>query len=120
MKKCKYCQEEHNLKGFICRVCKDGLYRYNMTRIDQINLYKSQDGKCALCEKQLIMFSGTSSSSGNIDHCHKTNKVRGILCHQCNTFLGYFEKKIHLEKLEKYICVSPSLVMAPDLESGIT
>ena len=105
MKKCKYCQEEHNLSGFICRVCKDGLYRYKMTRIEQLSLYESQDKKCALCDKLLEMFKGSSANSGNIDHCHKTNKVRGILCHQCNTFLGYLEKKIPIEKLEQYICL---------------
>lgn len=39
-----------------------------------------QDGKCAMksCPNRAI----------HIDHDHKTGKVRGILCRQCNSVLG--------------------------------
>jgi hypothetical protein len=31
-----------------------------------------------------------------VDHCHSTNKVRGILCDLCNTALGKFHDDVNL------------------------
>jgi hypothetical protein len=30
----------------------------------------------------------------NIDHCHTTGKVRGLLCNGCNTGIGMFKESI--------------------------
>jgi hypothetical protein len=39
-----------------------------------------------------------------IDHCHKTGRVRGILCANCNTFLGRVEKDSELiDGLQRYM-----------------
>ena len=39
-----------------------------------------------------------------IDHCHSTNKVRGVLCNNCNTALGLVGDNISvLEKMIKYL-----------------
>jgi hypothetical protein len=103
MKNCKHCGTEHNLRGKECRVCKDGMFRYKMTRNDMLQLHESQNKQCALCEKELAMFNGGSYNSGNIDHCHTSGKVRGILCHQCNTFIGYLEQKVPLDKIQFYL-----------------
>lgn len=35
----------------------------------------------------------------NIDHCHKTNKVRGMLCNSCNMALGQLGDS--LERIER-------------------
>ncbi len=44
-----------------------------------------QNHACAICrkkpERRLLC----------VDHCHKTGKVRGLLCSQCNAALGSFE-----------------------------
>lgn len=47
---------------------------------------KSQKGKCAICGKKFI------KNKPHIDHCHKTNKARGLLCLTCDTGLGHIEK----------------------------
>lgn len=102
MKTCKYCGVEHDIRGYSCRVCKNGLYRYKMTRLDMISLHEKQNKKCAICEKELELF--IDRKGGFIDHCHKTNKVRGILCFSCNTLLGYIENNLHLyEKIKNYL-----------------
>ena len=52
----------------------------------------AQDGRCATC--------GVSDPAGRgqgawcTDHDHRTGKVRGILCHNCNVSLGLLEDSI--------------------------
>jgi hypothetical protein len=48
-----------------------------------------------------------------IDHCHKTNKIRGLLCHQCNLALGHVSDDI--KKLEGLIVYLKKLDPNPDL-----
>lgn len=56
-------------------------YRYNITIDEWNDLFDRQDGKCAICE---IAFSMTPQ----VDHCHDTLIVRGLLCGDCNRMLG--------------------------------
>ena len=44
-----------------------------------------QDGKCAICSK--------TNKSGKrlfVDHCHRTGRIRGLLCGPCNNAIGLF------------------------------
>ena len=41
--------------------------------------------KCAICGKGKL-----KGPQRHTDHCHKTNKVRGILCEHCNRGIGMF------------------------------
>jgi len=38
-----------------------------------------------------------------IDHDHETNQVRGILCHRCNSALGFLENGFPLERGYAYL-----------------
>lgn len=58
-------------------------YKYGVTKEFLVALHKKQDGKCAICGEI------PSTERGlHVDHCHKTNDVRGLLCHGCNTGIG--------------------------------
>jgi hypothetical protein len=53
-------------------------------------LIDKSGGRCAICEndeKDLV-----------IDHDHKTGKVRGLLCRQCNSGLGMFGDSMDILK----------------------
>lgn len=58
--------------------------KYGITLIEYNQMLESQNGVCKICEKSGL------NSSGNlhVDHCHTTNKVRGLLCARCNIALG--------------------------------
>ena len=99
---CIHCGIAHTMRGKTCRVCKDGLYRYKMNRLDMVALLESQDNKCATCDRELEMFVGRKG--GFVDHCHTTGRVRGILCNRCNTVVGGIENA-DLERMLKYIRV---------------
>ena len=64
--------------------------KYGLTPEVYDQMLKDQNGKCPICQKQLRE-GWTKNHHKNracIDHCHKTNKVRGILCTMCNKGLG--------------------------------
>ena len=66
---------------------------YGVTSQEKQNLVDIQSGKCAICNTELDRAKFT-----NVDHCHSTGKVRGILCHHCNFGLGQFKDNINLLK----------------------
>lgn len=63
--------------------------KYNLTYDDFKKMVASQDGMCLIC--------GSIPDEADrmhpilcVDHEHKTNKIRGLLCHRCNTGIGQF------------------------------
>lgn len=51
-------------------------------------LFASQGSACAACRATAPGGSGR----WHTDHCHDTQKVRGILCHSCNVALGLLQE----------------------------
>jgi hypothetical protein len=48
---------------------------------------------CTKCKenKSIKLFGKRKASKDNLNHCHKTKKIRGLLCTACNTALGLFK-----------------------------
>ena len=75
---------------------------------DVARWYKKQKAVCQICFKVVRKApprSATKQNQAVIDHDHKTGKIRGLLCHQCNLGLGNFKDKIDvLRQAIMYIC----------------
>lgn len=61
------------------------LYKYGLTTVQFNDLLRVQGYRCAVCKGTKA---GTKNRDWAVDHCHKTGKIRGLLCQGCNTALG--------------------------------
>lgn len=74
---------------------KNNLKRwYGLKPEDVEELLKKQNHTCAICGKHESEFKKILE----IDHDHKTGKVRGMLCHKCNKMLGLIDDSIDILK----------------------
>jgi len=76
---------------------------YGIGRDEYSNLLEEQNNQCAIC-KSLDPKGKHNNNYFPVDHCHSTNKVRGLLCHNCNTSLGLVGDNIQtLETMINYL-----------------
>jgi DNA repair exonuclease SbcCD ATPase subunit len=59
---------------------------YGMTPEQWQAMFEAQGRKCAICGSE----HPNAKPGWNTDHCHKTGRVRFILCAHCNRGLGAF------------------------------
>lgn len=115
LKTCKVCGIEKNISDFYtgrkdCKSCKNAAARqwrkdnpenverhlvrmrertkerrYGITQHQFNQMLADQENMCKICGNEF-----TSTKHTHIDHCHITNKVRGLLCNGCNMALGQF------------------------------
>ena len=76
-------------------------YKYKLTEEEYISIYYKQNEQCALCSKELELRTMNKRPTIQVDHDHKTGKVRGFLCMNCNVRLGWYLKR--KEKIEDYV-----------------
>lgn len=70
--------------------------KYGIELEDYDRMYDAQVGLCKICKEHLDKL--------NVDHCHNTGKIRGLLCFQCNSGLGQFRDNInYLKEAIKYL-----------------
>ena len=63
--------------------------KYNITELEFNNMLLTQKNKCIGCGVDFEF--GVQEKTPHIDHCHKTGKVRGILCRKCNSVIGFYK-----------------------------
>ena len=85
-------------RDLICRACKkeqtqkSSRYKKYGVKPEHFEFFLNfQEGRCAICR---TIFT-THMNKVNIDHCHETGYVRGLLCNGCNTGLGSFRDNRH-------------------------
>lgn len=76
-------------------------YTYGISLDDYQQKFLEQKGLCAICKTP------PTNRPLFVDHCHKTNKIRGLLCTTCNFALGALDDNITyfieaIKYLEKY------------------
>lgn len=118
---CKCCNKKYLEKDMpkdyynsgkrLCASClsRDQL-KYNMKKLGATEeiydkLYLEQNAQCDICKTKV----GHKTTNGKnarlaLDHCHKTNTIRGLLCNKCNRCLGYLNEDIdYINKVVEYL-----------------
>jgi hypothetical protein len=72
------CNERSRLAHYVTK--------YGITWDEKQAMVIAQGNKCLICLETF-----KSSRATHVDHCHASGAVRGILCHVCNTKLGWYE-----------------------------
>lgn len=80
--------------------CRYFLRRYGITFDEVEQLLSDQGGACGICRKPWAYCKPAKRARDKnlfihhlcIDHDHRRNTVRGLLCNACNTAIGLFEE----------------------------
>lgn len=104
-KGCRWCDKSFQPVGpshlYCSDYCKDnGLsnnyymnnYKIGLRDVEQMLI--NQNNLCAICQEVGFKMSYNVKSPLNVDHCHETGTVRGLLCHNCNRALGLFKDNV--------------------------
>ncbi len=69
---------------------------YGITLDEYDTMILSQNGVCSICGKEETVVMRGARQSLSVDHCHSTNRIRGLLCSKCNRGLGAFGDDIDI------------------------
>lgn len=82
----KHKERDRNLKN-----------KYGINTTEYSGLLTEQSNLCAICGIDVEEY----GKNFHVDHCHKTGKIRGLLCGPCNTRLGWYE--LHPDSIARYL-----------------
>lgn len=70
--------------------------KYGISLKEYNEMLQEQGNKCKICSDYL--------APAIVDHCHVTNKVRGLLCNRCNVALGLIRDNYRITvKMSRYL-----------------
>lgn len=85
--------------------------RYGISKDDYAALLVRQHNKCAICHTPETSLKRRLG----VDHCHKTGKIRGLLCDKCNSMLGHANDSIEfLQRGIEYLTTGASDMIADE------
>ena len=80
----EFCRKYSHIEAYYKRV-------YRLSINEYLDLAEKQGFVCAICGKENFAMGATHTGLLVVDHDHKTGKVRGLLCHNCNRALGLLQ-----------------------------
>jgi len=80
----QYSNESENRHNYKLHSC------FGISKYDYDEMYKKQDGKCAICGKKETIIKCGKIQQLSVDHDHSTGRIRGLLCFHCNSGIGKF------------------------------
>lgn len=98
---CKPCQKKKRQANARRKHLKE---EYSITQEEYDQLLAHQNGRCYICD-------GKRNYNLQVDHCHKTGIVRGLLCKTCNKRLLPAVRDLvsRLQKAIEYLQHPPAL-----------
>lgn len=72
--------------------------KFGLTADDYTQKLREQSHVCAICRQP-------DQRRLSVDHCHRTGKIRGLLCKKCNQFLWALEEPGWLERAQEYLAL---------------
>lgn len=105
-KPCRLCGTIFSPKApshlYCSQVCADKvaadkyyLKNYGITSDDYRTLLLHYNGLCAICHSTGFLMRESHQALLMVDHDHRTGRVRGLLCHNCNRALGLLHDSIN-------------------------
>ncbi len=106
---CKPCKQEKQREYYTSdkgrlHIRKMNLkWTYGITLEQYNEMFEQQNGVCAICGKLETAILNNAVKRLSVDHNHKTGKVRALLCHTCNMYVGMVENKQLVKRINKYL-----------------
>ena len=115
-KYCKNCGVQLNRnRGEYCSLECHREYERNHTfykgmdiTVGELTRYKETHQVCEICGRPETMKIKGRDCSLAVDHDHKTNRFRGLLCYSCNTKLSWYEN--WKDNIENYMSKNTDVV----------
>lgn len=96
---CDICNNHRHIyyNSGVCTTCYKFMTKYSLNKKEFI--YLRSITHCQLCGTHVIHSNSNNKGQAVIDHDHKTGKIRGVLCVNCNVIEGMIRDIDHLEVL---------------------